>query len=530
MLNALGWRRRKSNISTSTPPPPSGFAFTPGTGSATNWGTWSRSQPSPVFKPGHKLHYLSLYIYGFEQEYDLALDQADRWGYALNVGYVVDTDNVVTDSKLATPVTSKGKLLKKAVADPAKYPIAAAVGQVFPPANLAPGGYVKDSNGSITGEWSPAATPQAMATAVNYKMDALRKLKATGARIAVAQDGGETGVHVPGSAKALREADPAIIADRGSLEWTDYISRRKADQHKLVFDAVKTEIPDRQNYVYYPCAGNPYQNIPGVADSNFDYQYMQTICDLPSGSVYFRDFFSSTAGMGNPTIRDRAYYDQLTHWLAAVAEQISYGKPLSYCYVSAGYNHELGGDESSFFLNLVSYKGFLKCMYASGMLGGIAGYFSPDCAVQHPRYTSYSANNPPHWLLQQMLLGEIHARFSWLDEYIVNGDLLPGTAGLVKPNLPSYEMGAYRKVGVTYQIIPNIRVLCRKLKTADKWLVVAWSPELDYNIPGADTSFVFRGIPSLGAIDLAAKGNGSIYTIDGTSGIAVVKHEDADDV
>lgn len=516
------------------------FQFLAATATAANsWGTWLQTQPAPKAKPGHKLLPLSLYIYGYEQEYALALDLTERWGYALNAGYGRDQNNAIADSKLANPVTAKGKLLKLAKTDPVKYPLASVVAQKYPEPSVVPEGYLRDAAGNVIGDWSPEATPAAMTAAVNFKMANIRQLKAEGYQISTIYDGGETGLSVPGSGNY--NADPRVATARGSEDIVDYISRRKGEHQRLFYQAVKADAPERAVYIHYPNVANPYANVPDARLSNWNYDQMFNIGDKPSGSVYFRDFFTPYSGMGNPAIRDRAYYDQLTHFSGAVSEQISgYGQALTYNFVSAGWFHTdaqgnlLPVNQDQFFISIKSYKGFLKCMYALGSLGQTGGYFSKDCAIGESTYPAYNPNAVPHWLEQQTALGEVHARMSWFDEFIVNGDLLPGVgAHPVKSYVPSMELPTYNKIGSFYTKDSRTRAFVRKLKNSNQWLVVLWSfeqPNGEAVIDGDSVSVYVRDIPGVETLQFLSRPQGSIYTIDKTGSNTIVTHQDVDSI
>lgn len=512
-----------------------GFAFTGGgtIPSPTTWGQWLKNQPAPVAKPNHKLDRLTIYFATTDQEYDISLDLFDRWGYALNVGYGANHEAIIADAKSTTPVLIAGRLLKLAINDPNKYPVAMGVSQIWyvdepftQNTRILKEAYLRNAAGDVIGGWSPEATPYAMGISVDYKCSPLAAMQALGINITNIYDGGERGLHVAGETPdADFGRDPRVVAARGSEDWVNYISRKKGEHTRLTYQRIKEISPNRSTYVYYPISGTPYSAIPGARVYGYNYDQMRNSQDVPNGSVYWRDVAVTAAGMGNPGITDRLYLDQFSHFLEAVAEQIVvYGQTLTYNFVSAGL---ISGDSPNkpanyYFLPIPSYKGFLKCMYATGQKGAIAGYFSEDCRPGHPTYPAYDVNKPPHWLLQEMALGEVHARFSWLDDYIFDGDLLPGVgAGRIKKQLPPFEFAATRKAGDFYAPIPEVRVIVRKRKLQDSWLVVLWSPEV-----GSPTTAVTTGldqlvyvntIPGLPPIQFVAGGEGSIYTVVKTS-------------
>ena len=511
---------------------------------ANSWGTWLQNQPAPYFKPGNRLYPLTTYLYGARQEYALALDQAERWGYALNIGYGRDYPITYADAATTNPVTNDGKLLRKAIINPMKYSVAGVVLQGYPSTSQAPEGYLRDSGGTvISSDWSPEATPASIGVAVAERMDALRKLKALGVNISVVYDGGETGLHPPGAnAQSFYGRDPRVLAAKGNLSWPDYISQRKGMQTKRFAEEVAALLPDRKVYGFYTALANPYSTIPGVEDSGWDYKYMQYACDVPTGSVYYKDFFANKAGMTNPQITDRAYSDQLSHFRSAVTEQINiFKKPISYNFVSAGYKHidpagdptgaaaEVAGQPNPYYMSIGAYKGFLKCMYALGSAGHVAGYFSNDVAYGDSSYTPYNPNSVPHWLLQQTSLSDVHARFSWFEDFIFEGDLVPSpSTDNLKPNLPSYEYPTYT-LQAGFYIRNSARAFVRKLRGYDRWLIVLCTPELVNGNPGSDLDVVLKDLAAVGPLILKSRGIGSIYTVALDQGKVTKQHEDFDD-
>ena len=504
----------------------------------TSWGQWLKNQPAPRSKPGHKLDHLTIYTSGNFQEYDLSLDLNQRWGYALNVGYCNDYERTIADAKLPTPVTTSGKLLRLAIDDPAKYPVALATTQIWyrdepytQASKMLKEAYLRDAAGNVIGDWSPEATPLAMSISIEFKCAPLVAMQALGINVTNIYDGGERGLHITGDTpNASFGLDPRVVAARGSEDWVQYISRKKGEHLRLLYNRIKEIFPNRTNYVWYSACGSPFSAIPGARNYGYLYSEINNVHDLPSGSWYWRDTAISSAGMGNPSITDRAYFDVFTHWMEAVEEQeVQYHQTASYNFVSAGTLN--GGNPAYFFLPIPSYKGFLKCMYATGQRGAVAGYFADDVDPRSANYPAFNPSTPPHWILQQMALGEVHARFTWLDEYILDGDLLPGVgSGKIKSYLPPYEFTANKKVGDFYAPIPDIRVLVRKRKQQDKWLVVLWAAEQGTPLTAVTTSpdklAWVKDIPGLPPIEFTASGEGSIYTVVRTDGNLVITRMD----
>jgi hypothetical protein len=73
------------------------------------------------------------------------------------------------------------------------------------------------------------------------------------------------------------------------------------------------------------------------------------------------------------------------------------------------------------FSDIEHYMGFLKCCYTAGMIGAVAGYF----AYPKRGFGEDLGDEMPHWLKQMMALSYVQALFSYLDDFLRSGDLLP---------------------------------------------------------------------------------------------------------
>jgi hypothetical protein len=180
----------------------------------------------------------------------------------------------------------------------------------------------------------------------------------------------------------------------------------------------------------------------------------------------------------------------LTQVLNAVAQQLRYGDALSYNWVNAGWEREKLGEEA--FADLRLYMGFLKCLYTAGMVGGVAGYF----AYPKGGFDGEAGEKPPHWLLQMMVLSHVHALFSHLEEFLRDGELVPGPMRhRWSKDLPAYELPTGDS---------NARVLARKHRKRNEWLITAWAAD------GKDRQ-VRVPVPELGELEIRAEGSGAIY-------------------
>jgi hypothetical protein len=145
--------------------------------------------------------------------------------------------------------------------------------------------------------------------------------------------------------------------------------------------------------------------------------------------------------------------------------------------------------------DLTRYTGLLKCLYVAGMVGGNAGYYAyPQGGFD----VAFDATAPPHWIGQMIAFGRVHAFFSHLEDYIRDGDLLPGPEMHVwSRKQPAYEFPAGD---------PDVRVLVRKRKDQPAWLVAAWAA-------GGATRAVTVVVPDAGKVTFIARPGGSVYVV-----------------
>jgi hypothetical protein len=128
------------------------------------------------------------------------------------------------------------------------------------------------------------------------------------------------------------------------------------------------------------------------------------------------------------------------------------------------------------------------------MIGGNAGYyqFLGRDGFSRP----FAADHPPHWLQQLAAVAQVHAAFSHLEDFLRNGDLLPGPAKhRISKDSPAFEFPTGDK---------NVRVLARKHRQRAEWLVTAWVAE-------GDAREVTVQIPELGEVRLRARPDGAVY-------------------
>jgi hypothetical protein len=271
------------------------------------------------------------------------------------------------------------------------------------------------------------------------------------------------------------KVDPKVVAAKGDLSWGEYASQRKAYQEMFFTNAVRALT--NAIYVYYPI-GNGFGDR---TNWDWDYKYMHKIADYPGISMYWGEFNTGWTGQG--------YYGMLSQVLLAHGYDVKFGKPLSYNWVNAGW----GVTKPNGWADIPRYYGFLKTYYTSGMIGGIAGYFAYPAEGFNARF---DANTPPHWLQQIETLSRVHAEFSYLEDILRNGDLLPGPdKHITAADQPAYEF----RTGYS-----DTRVLVRKMKNSKRWLISAWAAD-------GITRTVNVDIPGLKNISVQATAAGSLY-------------------
>ena len=182
----------------------------------------------------------------------------------------------------------------------------------------------------------------------------------------------------------------------------------------------------------------------------------------------------------------------LTLALNAAALEIADGRTLSYNWLSAGWEGEVGHSHG----DLKRWAGFLKCYYTAGMIGGNAGYY--QFLGRDGFSKPFPADQPPHWIRQLTALAHIHALFSQLEDFLRNGDLLPGPdRNRISKDVPAYEFPTGDA---------TVRVLARKHRQRAEWLVTAWAA-------AGEARDVNVTIPEVGALKLRARPDGAIYRV-----------------
>ena len=478
-----------------------------------------KTQPWPKFCDGHTLPPLTRF--GWILDFSTRVELAENWGYALEWGGYADEKSV--ERALKDPNDDGAKCMALAAKDPRKYKLAVICSRELPPNETVPvetwtrnaegkflNGQAKSMDGTVWNSkmdtvYSPESPDSVWKEAGRLRAEPIRRIREK-CPIAIVLNGGEYGLGVIGFAIKSWEQDPAIIKAKGDKPWYDYISVRKARAEMLIADAVKTQVRDRQLYIYYVTSGGAHRNhSPDWRDWDAGYQWMKPVSDLASDEHYYRSFNSGWTGSD----------DLLTQALNAKGFEIAQGQPLAYSWLCAGWPREKGfGSGSPDPLkdgglgDLTRYAGFLKCLYTSGMVGGNAGYYDFPTGGFSAKFT---ADKPPHWLQQMTVTSQVHALFSFLENYLRQGDLLPGPGMHVwSKDQPAYEFPTGDE---------GTRVLARKLKDRPQWLLTAWAAD------GRDRE-IKAEIPILGVVRLQARAGGTVYEASNKDGKLELKRVD----
>lgn len=427
--------------------------------------------PCPRFKEGHTL--LPLSTWGPEFSLEVRKELCEHWGYCLQFGRL--RPELV--EQLEDPASVVSQVCALAGASPDKYPLHVITAPAFSirlfADDLPAGTWCQDAEGNlIDGKrvFSPEAPDETFEMIADFEVGMVREVLAS-APVAVLTNGGEYGLSTIGHHLKHWERDPKVVAARGDRDWYDYISERKAHQEMIITRKLQELVPGRKLYIYYHTEASHHRDrYSGWWRWTWDYKYMRPVSDIPNTSVYWKHYNSGWSGE----------WDMLTMALNATAQQIAVGEPLSYNWLSPGWPGEKRPEPPM--SDPERYMGYLKCYYAAGTIGGVAGYFAYD--------------EPQNWLWQLMSLGRVHALFSHLEDFVRNGDLLPGPSKHVwSTDLPAYELPTGSE---------RARVVARKHRDRDEWLIVAWATE-------GEAHDVQVEIPGLGAAQLEARPTGSVY-------------------
>ena len=480
---------------------------------------WLQRQPKPIFKPGHTMPRLTRF--GWDLNVDTFKELAGDWNYVVQTNYL--SDAAVT-STLNDPVNGTySKLVALTLSDPKKYPLGVILDRSEPP-NPAPETFLRGADGKLLSDntYSPLNPQSVLDQMAELRARPLRALRKK-VPINMILNGGEYGLGVPGFMQKYAEQDPKVVAakNKSGLDWISFISRAKGREMDTIADAVRKAVPDRNLYIYYATGPADRNRYGGWRDWGMDPEDALKGSDLASTEYYYKHFNDGYLSGGNN--------DMLSRVLNSTGFNIKHGKKLSYDWLSPGWGDEAdpnaaptptpaatptptpvakASEERVLFNNNAAalvdpnaggvspmnlYTGFLKCLFTTGTLGGNAGYYQlPGGGFDG----TFPADKPKLYLPQMTTLSQVQALFSYLESDVRNSDLLPGPNKHAKStDQPAYEFPTSSE---------GTRVVARKLKTQNKWIVTAWAAD-GISRPVKVT------IPILGTVTLAARASGSVY-------------------
>lgn len=506
------------------------------------------AQPKPKFKPDHTLPALTYTGWGTEPT-NVVSELAQHWGYAVETIGVTPYAN----RQMTTEGSRHYVLTQLVLSDTNRYQAAVhcikhyGIAEYLPPAytNLfdpetkslwSKASFLTNSAGEyldgqgvaspyygyrvvagVTNNHYPAFSyhsPNADWQRVTDAQTELLRMFRSNCPIAVIIDDGEWGPAPYSSIWRGLHKDPgfvAAMAGRGvtlvpdvyavNFEVLLYTSEQAGRMLSFFPRSFATNFPEAKFYYYqaglekYRIAGQRSGQFVTTNYNNgsaFDSRFLLTNWVMPSVESYYRSLNSGLTNgynMAGLDIANTGMPLQHENW---VGNMIKYGYPLSYNYVTAGWDRGWLGADS--YMSDAHYIGWLKCMYTMGSLGVNAGWYG-DSKISG----SFPAPQPPQWLTQKIIAGRVHAQFSWLEDYLRNGALVAGPyTNLMSSDNMSYDFNQ-GKNGAN-----NAHVYVRKHNDRDNWIICAWSAD-------ATNSSVTITVPGLGKVTVNARTNGSVY-------------------
>ncbi|PPD13686.1 MAG: hypothetical protein CTY25_15330 [Methylobacterium sp.] len=402
--------------------------------------------------------------------------------------------------------------------------------------------YIRNPDGSI---YLDGGNPVVSPIATDSTMDMVGKLLGTTARniedvigqkFTMVQNGGEYGLWVLGERWPLEYwgRDPLVreaMAKAGfnpsndGFDWLPFNSIQKARQERRIKEAMYAQLAKGRPvaYTWYQESFGPERGRwNGWPKYGWDWKYFiengkPVVSDYNSLESYYNfanaGWFGKHEGLNLPI-------GQLTLFLRSVGGIQSLGQRNSHPWVSQGWD---GGDAGGISDDDM-FIGAMKTFYTAGTIGAASGYFTCDGAP----FQIMSKNLPvgtqtPTQIRGAANLAKVHALFTFLEPFLRDGDLLPGNRNHPFRNLdittPAMEFD------VEGEVVPianwwdpadwqrdnvqrTARVLARKMRNADRWLVTAWANT------GNDRDVVATIDPRLGPLTLRARKAGSVYIVD----------------
>jgi hypothetical protein len=489
------------------------------------------SQPKPNFAAGNHLPKLSDWDYQSFST-NTCVEMAKDWGYCLPFDFENGTVAGITNAT--------GTLYcSLANSNPSLYKLDVHIN--FARLNPFPNGlfctnsaglFVDNSSNTWSGYpytnshsaiFSPAPPDSYLAAWASNSMWSISVLKSNCPNIAIVLDDGEWGMGAfDGNANAWR-LDPRWIRATNGISWPGgiiirYASMQKGHQLGFWTAAIKTLLPNRQLSLFYETDGERNRTItsltgPGSIWTGQYYSFNSDIINSNSDLPSFQEYWNGTNWSGACFIQAPGY-DLLTTHLNQVGFNFKNGFTNDYSSVSGGWQFSTNMNYAAL-SDIPTYTGFLKCLYTAGSVGAAEGYFYDPDANPPSEYgtvfgtgwdAAFPTNVPPNWLLQIMALSHVHALFTHLENVLTNGDLLSGP----QSHRYSLDQPAYEFTNTAGYV--NDRVLVRKLRGQNQWLVTAWAAD------GTNRNVTVT-IPTIGNLTVTAIPSASVYqvTMSGTN-------------
>lgn len=469
-----------------------------------NWVQYLKSQTPPPFRQGHTLYPLTFFGFGSDlRDYPTTSELATNWGFALEFSDApnvnpADTNKIKTI--LNDPNSYEYKLIQLAKSNPTKYKLHLPAFQFrnqgmipFTQAEC-PDCYSRDSEGNVIVELNvPTLNPlmsEELITRIGERYAWPFKYieRQFGVKVGM-------GIHQGEAAHWSWDKDPVVVADRGSEDKNIYRDKKFARIIKGFFTPIQTSLKDDGLFVYYSNGGHWDKGRFGGAVNGVPYYVEHTIdaTVLPNVEHYWGSFNGRGACDNFPT----QTFSFLTKYLASTGQEIALGRPFSYEWTSPYWGTDISGLNAP----MDTWTGALKCMYVGGMLGSNIGFYGSDAIYP----ATFNAAAPPLHVAQTQASARVHALFSWIEPFVRNSDLLPGPHMHAYTSLPAYEfLKQMNDNGTSNPANCGSRVMARKHKTNNEWLISAW------NSNGVDRD-VTVNIPVLGDVTLRLRKTGTLY-------------------
>lgn len=504
----------------------------------------------PVFNPDTKLDALTTFGY-YDPLTDGRVALSDVWGYALETDSRLGPNiaagqpdgawlaflnelNQNPDAKIRVYLNRDIGTWRNGQFVPADAAVEAAGQERFVPALGADG----KPNGDWT--WNNLISQDSWQLIADYWAGKIKtidtELHKLGTKIDYVIDQGEWGPAPLNFAYLSWINNPAIRAELDKnyianpnasavdLPWEhwdlyQYATDQAVRIHGPVKDAVLAALPGLDEFIYYTNAGSQDRGrYGGYYGWGFDYlKTADSFSTTPVAEAYYSSNNTGWIGEGNIVRK----------FLAGVAQQIDLGKEHAYNFVASGWWDPFSTEEQ-----YKSYAGFLKLMYLTGATAANAGSYNEDETKRDGG--DVNTADRADALDQITTLGQVHAAFTWLDDFILDGHLVAGPYKQYWQNdlpagskiYPDYDLRVFEKGVEVDRVTQPVHALARINAAGDKLLVSVWAADAKDRTVTVDLSTA--GIKGIGNVDLLARQAGSIYVVEIKDGKPVATLLDTD--